>query len=241
MVREIRREVPVGDVLPAAVGAVVSDLFSACGVPGASTVGMMLSSRAEAVMSRRRDAAREILLEELRKGQTFVDQAASIDEWVAVWLRYSRAAQEGAARLNLRLMAKVIAGQAQTGLLVADEFLAWAEVLASLRREEVVFIAALHAAKLAARRDPAANPADLEGLWGRVSARLVPSFFDNEERMRAVGYAAMRTGLIVVPPDFFALGYFTTSLQMERFTFSDFFQDALREEGIDLEGGHGCP
>src|SRR5712692_6521403 len=51
-----------------------------------------------------------------------------------------RAAQEGAARLNLRLLAKVIAGQFQAGRLVADEFLHHAERLALLSRDEVVVI-----------------------------------------------------------------------------------------------------
>lgn len=108
----------MGNLLPAAVGAVVSDVLSVCGVPGASTLGMTFSAAVEGVMARRRDNAREILLGELCKGEAFVDQAASIDEWVAVLLRYSRAALEGTARLNLRLMAKVMAAQAQTGPLV---------------------------------------------------------------------------------------------------------------------------
>ena len=42
-----------------------------------------------------------------------------------------RAAREGAARLNLRLLAKAIAGKLRSGSLVAGEFLQYAEALGS--------------------------------------------------------------------------------------------------------------
>lgn len=213
------------------VTTLITDVLSWIGMPGASLVEGI-----KKVMKSRLELARETLIEELRQGTAFVGQAASIDEWVAILLRYYRAAQEGTARLNLRLMAKVISGQAQAKSLIADEFLAWADVLASLRREEVVFVAALHAAKA-----ESANSEDLKSLWLLVSHRLIPGFFADEDQMRSVGYSAMRTGLVIIPPDFFGLGYFTTSPQMAQLENLASFQDALREEGIDLEKNHGCP
>lgn len=48
-----------------------------------------------------------------------------------------------AARLNLRLLAKMIAGQSAIPPLYADEFLAWADVLASLRRDQVMLLGAV--------------------------------------------------------------------------------------------------
>jgi hypothetical protein len=236
----------MSDFLPAAVGAVVSDVLSVCGVPGASTVGVAFSAAVEAVMKRRRDNAREILLEELRKGKAFVDRAASIDEWVAVLLRYSRAAQEGTARLNLRLMAKVIAGQAQAGALVADEFLRYADALGSLKREEVVLLTVLHRKLRTCARTPSQTPNiptrfPWKEIWYQVAEELVPDFFDYEGEMRASAYAAGRTGLIYpLVGDEDDLGFFTTSTQLDKIQKLASFQDALREEGIDLEGGHGC-
>jgi hypothetical protein len=68
----------------------------------------------------------------------------SEDDAAAFLLRYLRAAQEGAARLNLRLMARVVVGKAHAGEpLYADEFLRYADTLASLARNEVVLLGAL--------------------------------------------------------------------------------------------------
>lgn len=189
----------MSDFLPAAVGAVVSDVLSVCGVPGASTVGVAFSAAVEGVMARRRDNAREILIEELRKGEALVDQAASIDEWVAVLLRYSRAAQEGTARLNLRLMAKVIAGQAQTGPLVADDFLAWADVLASLRREEVVLLAEMVKVKSSLTLSPKKLDRlnQLASIRNVLTERLIPSVFPDEEALLAAEMSLTRTGLVI--------------------------------------------
>jgi hypothetical protein len=49
----------------------------------------------------------------------------------------------GRKRVNLSLMAKVIAGQAHRGNLLADEFLYPADMLASLRREGVLVLGTL--------------------------------------------------------------------------------------------------
>jgi hypothetical protein len=90
----------------------------------------------------RLEAAREIFLEEARSGIA----AGSVppDEFVSAALRYSRAALEGTARRNLRLMAQVMVHNVpQAPSLYADEFLRWADVLASLRREECIAVATL--------------------------------------------------------------------------------------------------
>lgn len=225
--------------LPAAVGAVVSDVLSVCGVPGGSAVGAVLSAKIGAVMARRRDNAREILLEELRKGEAFVDQAASIDEWVAVLLRYSRAAQEGAARLNLRLMAKVIAWQAQAGPLVADEFLAWADVLASLRREEVILLGVMVFARREVDRMPDLKPDKRPGLIREILVkRLVPSVFGTNSDFAAAGLSLGRTGLVNVSAGWGAMLY-TPATAVRKLEALVSFQDALREEGVDLGGDHG--
>jgi hypothetical protein len=89
---------------------------------------------------RRAEQARDILFEELRRASLSEAQAASEDDAIAVIVRYLRAAREGAARLNLRLLAEAIAGKLRSGQLFADEFLQYAETLASLSRDEVVVI-----------------------------------------------------------------------------------------------------
>ena len=62
-------------------------------------------------MLRRAEEARSIFLEELGQGLRPPRDPGEIDEFVAVLYRYLSKSQEGAARLNLRLMAPVVRGQ----------------------------------------------------------------------------------------------------------------------------------
>ncbi|MGI4807500.1 MAG: hypothetical protein ACRYF2_05255 [Janthinobacterium lividum] len=98
---------------------------------------------AQHLLRRRVEWARDILLDELRQGEKTLSDL-EVEEVVAVLLRYARAAQEGTARLNLRLMAKVIAGQVERGVLYADEFLRNADLIAGLKREEVILLGTIH-------------------------------------------------------------------------------------------------
>jgi len=82
-------------------------------------------------MERRKEAAREILLDEIRRGSAS-PTTDDIDESVSILYRYWRAAQEGAGRLNLRLLASVYAGQVRDKSIVADR-------LSVLRRPACIF------------------------------------------------------------------------------------------------------
>jgi hypothetical protein len=126
--------------LPEIIGAFVSDSFGLLGIPGGS-VSEALVVR---YFRRRTEMARDILFEELRHANISDAQAASEDDGIAVIVRYLRAAREGVARLNLRLLAKAIAGKLQSGRLVADEFLQYAEALASLSRGEIMVIGTMY-------------------------------------------------------------------------------------------------
>lgn len=124
----------VSTIVEAGVG-LSSSLAASAGLAGWATgeaLGIVLGRRAE--------AARVLLLEELRRGTLPTDYVASGDEAVAVLYRYQRAAMEGTARLNLRLMAQVICGQIVKTNLIADEFLHHADILASLSRPEIVLL-----------------------------------------------------------------------------------------------------
>lgn len=95
--------------LPDLIGAVVDDaatlasLASGIPIPGGATAGALVAS----YLRRRDEQAREIVLEELKAGLVDTFEAASQDDAIAITLRIIRAAREGAAHLNLRLMAKV--------------------------------------------------------------------------------------------------------------------------------------
>jgi hypothetical protein len=212
--------------LPSHLGALASDFLSGFFVPGASFLGSALQS----LIQRRLAGAQDILLEELRRGdRTLPLNISEIDEAVAMMFRYARAAQEGTARLNLRLMAKVIAGQAHLGNLIADEFRRYADVLASLTREEIILIATLHRHWISADVQQAEEERR-EGIAHQATVRdLVPTLFRNEEELKLVASASMRTGLVISVPVWDETIYTTTSLmdKLERFAP---FQEALNQE-----------
>jgi len=146
------------DLLP----AVLNDAFSLFSWPLGNVAGEAL----KALLKRRADAAQEIILEEISKGSVRFSEVDA-DEGVAIVFRYLRAAQEGTARVNLRLMAQVMCGQAKHGPLKADDFLYYADTLASLRTDELHLIG------------------ELLGNWNRASHEQ-----DRDERMRAATIGA---------------------------------------------------
>ena len=197
--------------LPSLLSAVVIDTLGFFKLPGGSVAGFSLAGALSKLVNRRLQAAREILLQELRSGEKQLPPN-QIDEGVAIIYRYQRAAQEGAARLNLRLMAQTIAGKAHLGNLSADEFLQDADMIASLRREEILLLAKLHSASRSetpSKNKPAEESVD-PMKW--AESQLVPSVFRNREELEATAAAIVRTGLIKTESGYGAIHYSPTPL-----------------------------
>jgi hypothetical protein len=115
------------------IGSIVADIMDAHFIPGGSTVSVAIQQ----VFKKRLDAAREILLQEIADGQIDMSDAGELEEIAAIIYRYGRAAQEGAAKANLRLLAQVIAGKNSSITLTADRFLYYADVISSLKVDEI--------------------------------------------------------------------------------------------------------
>lgn len=113
-------------------------------------LGKALDQALEPLLRSRLERARDILLAELKDGK--IDLAGlPKDEIACVMYRFLRAAQEGSAKRNLRLMARVLVNlEPPSPTLYADEFLAWADTIASLRREEIVVVTELFKAEVEA-------------------------------------------------------------------------------------------
>jgi hypothetical protein len=118
-----------GDLLPVVTGIPLGNTF-------AESVNRLIDGR--------RRKAREILMDELSQGQALIESVSEVDELAAIFLRYIRAAEEGTARLNLRLMAMTIRGMSHKGTLTANRFLYYTGFLATLTREEVIATATLY-------------------------------------------------------------------------------------------------
>ena len=137
---------------------------------------------------------------------------------------------EGAARLNLRLMAKVIAGQAQARGLVADEFLRYADILASLSRDEIIAIATLHRVRKEIDALPGGRQMYGHTIWERLKDALVPSLVQSDDYLRALVTGAMRSGLIISLTSIDDIGYFATSPLMDTLEILAPFREALEAE-----------
>lgn len=185
--------------LPSLLSAVVSDEFTLFTLPWGTVSGFTAGAALLQLMRRRTEAARDILLEEVRAGEKGLPPT-QIDEAVAITWRYFQAAQVGTARLNLRLMANVIASKGRLSNLVADEFLHDADMIASLRREEIMLLAKLHhawASDWLQQNEPGMQP-EVAIRW--TTAQLVPSVFRDRQSLEATAGATVRTGLLKVMP-----------------------------------------
>lgn len=182
-------------LLPKCFDDFVSEIASAY-IPGSGTLIRRL-------FKKRLDAAREILLQEIHAGEKDVWEACEVDEVVAIVYRYMRAAQEGTAQVNLRLLARIIAGQKAAKALRADDFLYYADIIASLRHEEIIIIGTMHKFYQATKVKPAPHgPKEpqwpmAQRVYGEVRYSLIPSVFSSEDEFSAICGALTRTGLII--------------------------------------------
>lgn len=182
--------------IPSLLSAVVGDTFSAYSLAAGNVAGVGFSVAAQKLINRRTEAARDILIAELKRGERSLT-APELDEAVAVLLRYWRAAQEGTARLNLRLMAQVISGQAHLGCLYADEFLRQADLLASLRREEIIYLGELIKQWFALEiYQNASEETRIKETNKLLVTQLVPIPFSDREEMEISAAALVRTGFL---------------------------------------------
>lgn len=135
--------------------------------------------------------------EELKSGARTLDEA-DLPEAAAILFRYQRAAEEGAAKLNLRMLAAVFAGQAMHRSVAADDFLYLADILAPLKREEVILLGTM--VRLHAKQTEQIK--SIRNLQVQALDELVPNVFANAEDFMATAGALLRTGLLMarIPP-----------------------------------------
>lgn len=212
--------------VPSLIGAAVNDVLSLFQIPGANLIAEAARSAVASYLCKRATEAREVLLEEFATANISSIELASEDELGGILFRYFNAIRDNTARLNFRLMAKVMVGLAQRDRLFADEFVQYANLIASLSREEVLVITTLHLTRLASGDDP--RRADIH--WQTAVADMVPKWFPSELYARAVATRAMRSGLMVTPDLAAAENYFTSSPLMDEIWELADFQDALRKE-----------
>jgi len=209
--------------LPAIVSAVVSDPIGLF-IPGGATASTLLMGYFE----RRHEQAREIVLAEMRAGNIDQTEAASEDDAIAITLMILKAARDGRARINLRLLAKAFVGLARRDFLAADELLAHADIPASLSRDEIIVIATVYRYYLMGN-DQNRNRGD---YWLLAKGNLAKHEMELEDRVQAVAGRAQRSGLVAAVSAFDAVAYRVTPLLRDLVKLVD-VDDALRREGLN--------
>lgn len=101
--------------------------------------GGLLAKAVDTHLARKSQEAVEIAIEELAKGNVDFDEADA-EPFVAILLRYSKAASEGAARRNLRLLMQIVVGLKRNKALDGDAFRRWAGILEHMTRDELMLI-----------------------------------------------------------------------------------------------------
>lgn len=112
--------------------SVTSDVLALVGLPTST-----LSEAFKQFLSHKIEDAQDILLKQMRAGEMSEHRAASQDDAIAILYRYGLTARDGAARRNLRLLAKAVVGLASRDRLNSDEFNKYANVLARLTKDQI--------------------------------------------------------------------------------------------------------
>lgn len=183
-----------------------------------------------AYLKQRSADAQKILFEELRNGGKQPEQVAAEDDSIAVVHGYMRAAWEGRARVNLRLLAKAITGQLQRGTLVADEFYLYAESLAGLSRDEVILISTLlrHHPKLPDVPEEEMGEREKQSPWLATIAEMESKGWQRD-KISAVAGRCLRSGFVIAQSAWDGLAFKVSPMLLDLSKTVD-FGDALRRE-----------
>lgn len=222
-----------GDMFASLVGALVSDVAAKEDAVLASVFGAAVSQVIQAIRRKRFENFRDIIIEEIRFGRKDIIDAAQIDDIISCLLRIGRAAEEGAARLNIRLMAAAMNGMYSKSRLIADDFLYFSNMLSTLKREEVIVLGVFHRHAQWADQLSGRYKLGFE-VWGKVSEELVPKYMDTEEELRAYCGSLLRTGLLELVAGFGGPFHTTTPI-LDRLNSLVCLESALSRENAKTE------
>jgi hypothetical protein len=122
---------------------ITADILSAADFGATNFIANIGNNLLTKMFNDRAEQARKIALEEMSLCKRSSFDLSSADQFVAVVYRYQRAALEGASVLNLKILAKIMRGQATEGAIFASEFNEFTEAVASLKTKEIVYLGTL--------------------------------------------------------------------------------------------------
>jgi hypothetical protein len=168
--------------------------------PAPTFAASSLGQRLRRLNAERCEQARQALFDALQRRGGRQLTVAEGDEFVAITHRYMRAAVEGIARLNLQLLANVIAGQIADESLHASDFHRYADTICALSTQEIVYLGTMVRVQCEGSRgeSPIDNFQTVEqAVAVKLHRRLVGSVhFPTDVAFRTCETALQRTGLV---------------------------------------------
>jgi hypothetical protein len=149
----------------------------------------------KAYMKRRLDLARETLLEEVSQGETSLISAALDDDRIWFHWLYARAAIEGAARENLRLLARLMISLPKAPDLILSRFHLYAKLISILTRDELMVLAAFIRFEHKLKTGPVPRVWRIE----EVEKTLVPGTVSSASYFTALVHSLAGSGLLIPP------------------------------------------
>ena len=177
-----------------------------------------------------------ILHEEIEKKDIISFGDFNEDEVVQIFYRYFISARDNRARLNMRLMAKVISGQISKNLISAEKFDAFSSMIESLSRDEIIAISHLYKCKGSSlMSDGNFYPSFATGYHECVRNYCIPKYFPTEDHLLGVLSGAMRSGLVMQMSGdnapYLGLAFVPTPMMDELMSLIS-IEDALVDEGV---------
>lgn len=212
--------------LPDSFAALASELW----VASSGSAGTLSTSLGR-VLSWRLEEAEDILDSELRLIKRRLTRVGEVEEAAGMVFRYIRAAEEGTAQINLRIMAKVIRGLAGRERPRASDFLQFADAVATLTADEICVVACLY--EKSTELDDLGLAKDRDNkAWALTIDDLVPRMFTDQQHVAEILLTASRTGLVTKAAPF-KLGPFCTTPLLHKLADLASLPRALMEEGVD--------
>jgi hypothetical protein len=197
--------------------AIVGDVLSTLQIPGSGIFGKF----GDKYLERKQKEAAEILIEEVAKGSpepiNFAE--SDVNPLIEIIYRFSKAAADGAARENLRLLAQVIVGLKRNKALQPDKFRKWANTLEQLTRDELMVIGKAIAIKR--EFDTGSLQFNVPGdFWKNLRSALETSGYQPGE-IEPLCASLSRTGLLLPASAYGGMIYMPTPWLTELATLAD--------------------
>lgn len=151
-------------------------------------IGGAVENFLEQRRAKKLEEARDALLVAIEEARDLPSKASSKDDILDVIYRYLRAAESGAARRNIKLMARFLVFESVAGCSKRSFIDEQIEVLSSVSEDEIALLVMLYKRRL--------ETGDPEFGIDKLMEAGIPALFGTREEVHAVANRASRTGYL---------------------------------------------